>query len=76
MKIYHVPDEFDWSLTTWDGNRRRQHQEFLALPFRRKLEILEEMAEVAETFARKRQSRAACDRWPEAPGAITRKHGA
>ena len=36
-------EEVDWSLTTWKGSRRRQHQEFWALPFSRKLEIIEEM---------------------------------
>ena len=40
-------DRLDWSLTTWKGNRLRQHREFLALPFRRKLELMEEMCESA-----------------------------
>ncbi|MBA2434041.1 MAG: hypothetical protein M3480_04080 [Verrucomicrobiota bacterium] len=35
--------EIDWSLCTWKGSRRRQHQDFHALPFSRKLEIIEEM---------------------------------
>ena len=35
--------EPDWSLSTWEGNRRLQHQEFNALPFRRKLELIESM---------------------------------
>lgn len=35
--------EIDWSLCTWKGARRKQHQEFHALPFSRKLEIIEEM---------------------------------
>ena len=35
--------EIDWSLTTWKGSRRKQHQEFHAIPFSRKLEIIEEM---------------------------------
>ncbi len=41
-----TPEEeasIDWSLTTWKGSRRQQHREFLALPFRRKLEVIEEM---------------------------------
>ncbi len=33
----------DWNLTTWKGSRLQQHREFLALPFRRKLELIEEM---------------------------------
>jgi hypothetical protein len=35
--------KIDWSLTTWKGSRLQQHREFLALPFRRKLELIEEM---------------------------------
>lgn len=35
--------EPDWSLTTWKGSRRKQHQDFHAIPFARKLEIIEEM---------------------------------
>lgn len=45
-------DRIDWSLTTWDGNRRRQRDGFRALPFREKVEALERMAEVAALFAR------------------------
>jgi hypothetical protein len=36
-----------WHLTTWKGSRRQQHREFLALPFSRKLEIIEEMSALA-----------------------------
>ena len=36
------------SLGTFDGLRRAQHAEFMALSFREKLERLEQMAEVAE----------------------------
>lgn len=39
------PETIDWSLTTWKGSRLRQHREFLALPFRRKMELLEEMTQ-------------------------------
>jgi hypothetical protein len=39
--------EIDWSLTTWKGNRLQQHREFYKLPFRRKIELLEEMADHA-----------------------------
>lgn len=39
------PEPIDWSLTTWKGSRLRQHREFLALPFRRKMELLEEMSQ-------------------------------
>ena len=37
----------DWSLTTWKGSRLQQHREFLALPFRRKLEVIEELDDFA-----------------------------
>lgn len=50
-------EEADWSASTWEGNRLRQHREFLALPFREKLRRLEELAEVAELFARRRRER-------------------
>jgi len=44
-----VPEKpADWSLTTRKGSRLRQHREFAALPFRRKMELLEEMCERAE----------------------------
>ena len=38
------PEPIDRGLTTWKGSRLRQHREYLALPFRRKMEILEEMS--------------------------------
>lgn len=38
-------DGIDWSLCTWKGSRREQHRSYLALPFRRKLELLEEMCD-------------------------------
>lgn len=42
------PAGADWSLGTFDGLRRAQQAEFMALSFREKLERLEQMAEVAE----------------------------
>lgn len=47
----------DWSLTTWKGSRLQQHREFYALPFRRKLEAIEELSVLARQFQehRKRQ---------------------
>ncbi len=33
-----MPDDIDWSLTTFDGLRLHQHRQFKALPFREKLE--------------------------------------
>lgn len=38
-----LPDDIDWSVTTFEGNRRRQHAEFCALSFREKLAALEDM---------------------------------
>jgi hypothetical protein len=40
----------DWSLTTWKGSRLQQHREFQALSFSRKLELIEEMGEMAAQF--------------------------
>ena len=45
----------DWSLTTWKGSRLQQHREFHALPFRRKLEIIEELANLAREFQEQRK---------------------
>jgi len=41
----------DWSLTTWKGSRRQQHRQFYALPFARKLELIQEMAATAAWFS-------------------------
>jgi hypothetical protein len=35
--------EIDWSLCTWKGSRRKQHEDFRAIPFSRKLAMIEEM---------------------------------
>jgi len=45
----------DWGATSWEGNRLRQHREYLALPFREKLRRLEQLAEVAAFFAARRR---------------------
>ena len=37
--------EIDWSMGTWKGSRRKQHEEFHAIPFSRKMEIIEQMNE-------------------------------
>jgi hypothetical protein len=50
-------EEIDWDLCTWKGSRRRQYKEFHALPFSRKLEIIEEM----NALANPRQKKAARD---------------
>jgi hypothetical protein len=52
-----MPDDAIWRLATWDGNRRRQHEEFRALPLREKIAIIEQLAEVTALFAARRRVR-------------------
>ncbi len=47
-----MADDIDWSLTTWEGNRRIQHREFLALSFREKLDVIEGLGELAARLGR------------------------
>ena len=42
-----VVAESDWTVTTFEGNRRRQHLEFLRLSFREQLLGSEQLGEVA-----------------------------
>lgn len=49
--------EIDWGVTSWKGARRKQHQEFHALPFSRKLEIIEEMNRHAWATLEERRAR-------------------
>ena len=42
--------EVDWSLTTWKGSRLQQHREFQALPFARKLEVMDELQASVDSF--------------------------
>jgi hypothetical protein len=49
--------KIDWNLCTWKGSRLQQHREFRALPFRRKLEVIEEMADHARETLEWRKSR-------------------
>ncbi len=61
----------DWSLCTWKGSRRRQHQEFHAIPFSRKMEVIEEMNESIRNLREKRsrgKSLGAIERLPANPG--------
>ncbi|MFN2507512.1 MAG: hypothetical protein ABR589_01930 [Chthoniobacterales bacterium] len=53
------PDEpgIDWSVTTWKGSRRKQHEEYRAIPFSRKLEIIEEMNRFALATLQERRAR-------------------
>lgn len=52
-----MAEPIDWSITTWEGNRLRQHREFRALPFREKMEVIEQLGEVGALFAERRRSR-------------------
>jgi hypothetical protein len=49
--------EIDWNLASWKGSRRKQHQEYHALPFSRKLEIIEEMNQHARATLEERRAR-------------------
>ena len=49
--------KIDWNLTTWKGSRLQQHRKFRALPFRRKLEIIEELADHGRRTLEWRKSR-------------------
>jgi hypothetical protein len=60
-----VPDDAIWRLSTWEGNRRRQHQEFRALPLREKIAIIEQLGEVTELFASRRRARGLAVSSPE-----------
>lgn len=51
--------ETDFRQTTWAGSRRAQHAAHLALPFRRKIELIEEMCALAKHLAGKRKLNAA-----------------
>lgn len=52
-----MPREPQFTVATWEENRRQQHRDFMALPFRRKLEIAEQFGEVAAFFAGRRRAR-------------------
>jgi hypothetical protein len=66
-----MPDEIDWTVATWEGNRRRQHEEFRALTLRDKLSIIEQMGEVAAVFSHRAETerRAGDDRVEPEPEA-------
>jgi hypothetical protein len=48
--------EIDWSLCTWKGSRRKQHEDFRAIPFSRKLAIIEEMNDDVRSLHRAREA--------------------
>lgn len=45
-----------WEAATWEGNRRLQHEAFMALSFRDKILELERMEEVRAVFERAREA--------------------
>lgn len=52
-----MADASGWDAANWEGQRRQQHREFRALPLREKLEIIEQLGEVAAFFAERRKAR-------------------
>ena len=51
-----IPDDIDWSLTTWEGSRREQLRRALTLTLRERLQAVEDMAEVAERLRQMRET--------------------
>lgn len=45
-----IPDDIDWSLTTWEGVRREQLRRALRLTLRERLQGVEDMADLARYF--------------------------
>ena len=51
-----IPDDIDWSLTTWEGSRREQLRHALNLTLRERWQGVEDMAEVAQRFKAMRET--------------------
>lgn len=49
-------DNFDWSLTTWEGSRREQMRRWAGLSLEEIIRAQEDMAEIAERFAQMREA--------------------
>ncbi len=64
-----IPNDIDWSLTSWEGSRREQLRRWRLLSLRQRLLALEQMSEIAECFGRMRESRKVRARVPQ--GKIT-----
>jgi hypothetical protein len=45
-----IPDDIDWSLTTWEGSRRAQLRRALTLTLGERLQALDDMTEITEHF--------------------------
>ena len=59
-----MPDDIDWSLTTWEGSRRDQLRHALSLTLRERLQAVEDMAEVALRFRAMRERGKVSDAYP------------
>lgn len=53
MTANHKPED-GWETTTWKGHRLAQHRAFQALPFAKKLESIEQMADFARAILAER----------------------
>jgi hypothetical protein len=62
-------DAIDWSVTTWEGNRLRQHREFKALPFLEKLLRLEQRGEMSRWLLERARARRVREGPPDTYGA-------
>jgi CRISPR-associated endonuclease/helicase Cas3 len=51
-----IPDDIDWSVTTWEGARREHLRRTAALTLREHMQSLEDMAEVAQRFREMRET--------------------
>jgi hypothetical protein len=49
-KIESIPENVDWSLTTWEGARREQLRRWSELPLDRIILALEEMQRVSDAL--------------------------
>jgi hypothetical protein len=67
----------NWGLTTWKGSRLQQHREFHALSFRRKLEAIEELGDLARRFQDQRKCQGlpyiSTETGERVPGALVRE---
>ena len=49
-------DNFDWSLTTWEGSRREQLRRWAELSLEEIIRAQEDMREISERFAQMREA--------------------
>lgn len=56
-KTDDIPDDFDWSVTTFEGARREQLRRWAALPLEDIVRALEEMDDLVQLFHQPRESR-------------------